>query len=432
MDDGKTEMRIAIIGSGISGMVAAYRLHESHEITVFEANDYIGGHTNTVDVELDGKRYPIDTGFIVFNHQTYPNFLNLINEIGVKTHPSSMSFSVQDANSGLEYNGESLNKLFAQRRNLFRPTFYRMVMDILRFNRTAIGDCEQLSDQVTVNEFIEQFGYSKYFANHYLLPMGAAIWSCPIGTFGEFPIGFIVEFYKNHGLLQVTNQPTWYVIQGGSKNYVSALTRPFQDRIHLSSPVQSVRRRIDGIDVRTQAGSHSFDEVIFACHSDQALSILDDPSELECDVLTGFPYSRNTAILHTDENALPSSRRAWAAWNYRLGRETAQLPTVTYNMNILQSINSEHTFCVTLNNEQTISADRILSRHVYHHPVFTVERKRLQSRHSELIRTNRTSYCGAYWGNGFHEDGVNSGLAVARAYENTPDGKTPAAQGVVN
>lgn len=409
-------MRVAIVGTGISGLVAAHHLHPGNEITLFEANDYVGGHTNTIDVDHHTGQFRVDTGFIVFNHRTYPNFLNLINDLGVATQPSNMSFSIHDEDSGLEYNGESVNKLFAQRKNLLRPKFYRMVSDILRFNRQAVRQVDGLSEDVTVDAFIETYGYSEQFARHYLLPMGAAIWSCPVGTFGQFPIRFIIEFYHNHGLLQVVNRPTWYVIQHGSRSYVERLIEPFRHRIRLQTPVLKVRRREDSVDVQTADGTQSFEEIVFACHSDQALRLLEDPTPEETEVLSGFPYSRNTAVLHTDESILPNSRRAWAAWNYRVGSDTDALPTVTYNMNILQSLKSNATFCVTLNQEGEIDPDKVISRHIYHHPVFTVHRRDLQLRHRDFIRSNQTSYCGAYWGNGFHEDGVVSGMAVANAF----------------
>ncbi len=412
-----TAMKLAIIGSGISGLVAAYRLYAEHDITVFEANDYPGGHTNTIDVELDGERHAIDTGFIVFNDWTYPHFIALLDELGVASQPTTMSFSVRDDRTGLEYNGHSLNTLFAQRRNLLRPRFYRMLADIWRFNREARRLVAAHRDETTVEEFVSRHGFSRPFVEQYLLPMGAAIWSCPIGTFAQFPIRFIVEFYHHHGLLNVLHRPTWRVVKGGSRTYVQAMTRGFRERLRLRTPVQSVRRFADRAIVQPRGGdAEEFDHVIFACHSDQALRILgDDATEAEREVLSAFPYERNVAVLHTDISLLPKTRRAWASWNYRLSDDDRTHASVTYNMNILQGLRSRHTFCVTLNDESRIDPARVLRRFEYHHPVFTTRRAAAQARHAELLFANRTSYCGAYWRNGFHEDGVVSAIRVCDA-----------------
>jgi len=410
-------MRIAIVGSGISGMTAAWLLHERHEITVFEAGDYVGGHTHTIDVQLDGERHAIDSGFIVFNDRTYPNFIRLMERLGVASQPAPMSFSVRCDRTGLEYNGTSLNGLFAQRRNLFRPRFLKMLRDILRFNRESLELLADEREDLTVEEYLTTRRYSRSFADQYLLPMGAAIWSCPVDTFARFPMRFIVEFYLNHGLLSLRNRPQWRVIRGGSRNYVSKLTAPFQNRIRLNAPVRNIRRDAEGVVVSV-AGQpdERFDHVIFACHSDQALQILGaEATRTERELLSAFPYQPNVAVMHTDESVLPRRRIAWAAWNYHIRRQNdGRSATLTYNMNILQSIQSRHTFCVTLNSEEDIAPEKIIGRWVYHHPVYTVERRRVQQRHAEVINRNRTSFCGAWWGNGFHEDGVNSAIAVCR------------------
>ena len=412
-------MRIAVIGTGISGLVAASRLGANHDLTVFEANDYVGGHTNTVSVDWEGERHDIDTGFIVFNDRTYPNFCRLLDDLDVAADATSMSFSVRCDRSGLEYNGTSLNGLFAQRRNLVRPRFYRMIRDILRFNREVPRMLAESDDELTVGKYLKRNRFSRELADHYLLPMGAAIWSCPTTTFEEFPMRFIAEFYRNHGLLSIRNRPTWRVIRGGSHHYVDKLTAGVRDRIRLSTPVEAVRRHEKGVTVKpTRHEAETFDEVIFACHSDQALAILrDDASGTEREVLSAFPYGPNTAVLHTDESVLPRRRLAWASWNYHIPNEATNHATVTYNMNILQHLQSRHTFCVTLNEDNLIDERKVIARFRYSHPVFTTERAAAQRRHSELIRANRTSFCGAYWGNGFHEDGVNSALAVTRAFE---------------
>lgn len=412
-------MKIAIIGSGISGLTAAWLLHERHDITVFEANDYIGGHTHTVDIDLNGERHAIDTGFIVYNDRTYPNFIELLTRLGVDTQPTSMSFSVRCDRTGIEYNGTSLNTMFAQRRNLFRPRFIRMIRDILRFNREAVELLESENEEQTVEEFIREKGYGPAFGEQYLIPMGAAIWSCPPETFGQFPMRFIAEFYHNHGLLSLKNRPQWRVIYGGSKCYVEKLTAGFRERIQLNSPVERVTRGEQSISIRL-AGTEeaqTFDHVIFACHSDQALAILgEEASPTERELLGAFPYQKNTAVLHTDEAVLPRRKKAWASWNYQIGKEgPRQAATVTYNMNILQRLPTQTTFNVTLNSEDLIDPSRIIDRFVYHHPIYSTQRRSVQQRHREVTNQNRTSFCGAYWRNGFHEDGVVSALAVCRA-----------------
>ncbi|MFO0948524.1 MAG: FAD-dependent oxidoreductase [Planctomycetota bacterium] len=409
-------MRIAIIGTGVSGLVAAYRLHQDHDISLFEASDYLGGHANTVTVEAGSETHAVDTGFVVFNEWCYPNFISLLDELGIGSKPTCMSFSVRDEYTGLEYNGHSLNTLFAQRRNLLRPAFHRMLYDILRFNKDAKELLRSKTNE-TVGEFITRLGYGPEFSRHYLLPMGSAIWSCPLGTFAHFPIRFIAEFYENHGLLNLRNRPTWRVVKGGSRTYVEAISRGFRDRVRLSTPVVKIYRFHDCVHVHPEHGlPEQFDHVIFACHSDQALRILGDAATpTERQLLTAFPYEKNSAVLHTDVSLLPRNRRAWASWNYRVGKDEWAPATVTYNMNLLQGIRSPQTYCVTLNDDDRINPERVIRRFVYHHPVFTVARDAAQARHHELLVDNRTSFCGAYWRNGFHEDGVVSALAVVDA-----------------
>lgn len=419
-------MKIAIIGSGISGLTAAWLLHQSHEITVFEANDYIGGHTHTIDVELDGEQLAIDTGFIVYNDWTYPNFIELLKRLDVGSLATEMSFSVRCERSRIEYNGSNLNGLFAQRSNLLKPRFHRMLQDILRFNRESLELLEEDHENLTVDEYVTQRGYSKQFSDLYLIPMGAAIWSCPPETFGKFPIRFIVEFYRNHGLLSIRNRPQWRVISGGSARYVEKLIAPFESRIRLNSPVEAIAREENGVTIRaTDSEDERFDHTIFACHSDQALRILgDSATSTERDVLSEFPYQKNSAVLHWDDSVLPQRRRAWASWNYHIddapsdhqesSDRTGRSATVTYNMNILQRLEAQRTFCVTLNRDEAIDPAKIVGQYEYHHPVYTTGRRAAQQKHSDLINRNRTSFCGAYWGNGFHEDGVNSAIAVCR------------------
>lgn len=424
-------MKIAIVGAGISGLTAAYRLNFDHEITVFEANDYIGGHTNTVDVEVEGERHAIDTGFIVFNLKTYPNFVAMLYELGVGSHETTMGFSVRDDDANLEYSGESLSGLFAQKRNLFRPSFYRLVLDILRFYRESKSLISELDPQLTVSQFFSRYRYSESFVEQFLLPMGSAIWSCPRDAFRDFPMKFMLEFYENHGLLSLTDRPVWRVIDKGSRTYVEAMTSRFRDRIRLKSPVLSVRRNEAAVEVLTTGYSaESFDHVIFACHSDQALRMLGEgATQAEREILGSFPYEKNIAVLHTDASVLPRRRKAWASWNYRISQGKSQAATVTYLMNMLQGIQSRHTFCVTLNDESSIAPSKILKTFEYHHPRFTSSRAAASARHKELLNSNRSSFCGAYWGNGFHEDGVNSAVAVVDALRSSRIGASVSTDG---
>ncbi|GBL39866.1 hypothetical protein EMGBD2_11240 [Nitrospirota bacterium] len=414
-------MKIAIVGTGISGMVAAYLLHRDHEITVFEGADYIGGHTNTIDVEMDGRTYAIDTGFIVFNDWTYPNFTALLNRLGVASQPSDMSFSVTCERSGLEYNGTNLNTLFAQRRNLLRPSFYRMIRDILRFNRESPELLTQLEPGPLLGSYLDTHRYSRAFIDHYIVPMGAAIWSADHASILKFPARYLVQFFKNHGMLSVDHRPTWRVVQGGSRRYAEQMVAPFRDRIHLKSPVESISRCPEFVEVRTRLGGRDdrtlrFDHVIIGAHSNQALAMLDDPSPSENDILGAIRYQENEAVLHTDASLLPRRKLAWAAWNYHLLPTQPDRAVVTYHMNRLERLSSPHEFCVTLNHTQAIDPAKILRRITYHHPVYSQEAVAAQKRHNEISGINRTSYCGAYWGFGFHEDGVKSALAVCKPF----------------
>ena len=411
-------MRIAIIGTGIAGMTAAWLLHRNHELTVFEAAARIGGHINTVDVTTGGKDYAIDTGFIVFNDRTYPNFIRLLRELQVETQQTAMSFSVRCDKTGLEYNGASLNTLFAQRRNLLRPSFYRMLRDILRFNREAPALLTADNHPLSLRDYLEQQRYSREFIDHYLIPMGAAIWSAQPDLMGQIPAHYFVQFFHNHGLLSIDQRPQWQVIQGGSRRYAQRLVAPFRDRIRLACPVAWVRRLPDGVLIKPQDGEpERFDALIIAVHSDQALRLLADLSEQERTILGAIPYQENEVVLHTDTRLLPRRRLAWAAWNYHIPRQPQAPVALTYNMNILQELNAPETFCVSLNHSAAIDPARILYRTVYHHPVYTPDAVAARQRWGEINGVNRTWYCGAYWGYGFHEDGLNSALAVERQWQ---------------
>ncbi|WP_112477854.1 NAD(P)/FAD-dependent oxidoreductase [Vibrio variabilis] len=414
-------MKIAIVGTGISGLTCGYYLHKDHEVTLYEANDYIGGHTATIDIEHEGKHYAVDTGFIVYNDRTYPNFIKMMNEVGVRGNPTQMSFSVKNAANGLEYNGHTIPTLFAQKRNLLNPTFYRFIFEILRFNKLAkaSADDDSLVEQ-TLGEFLQSNDFSDYFTQNYILPMGAAIWSSTLADMRAFPLRFFLRFFLNHGLLDVVDRPQWYVIEGGSRAYIEPLTQGFANCIRLNSPVSRVERDDNGVSVTSNGATERFDRVIFACHSDQALAMIDDVSDEECEILGAMAYQDNEVVLHRDTSVLPKRQAAWASWNYALdGGEDEQqrLPTLTYNMNILQHIDSDTTFCVSLNSAEKIQQDKILRTFNYSHPVFTTESIAAQQRREELWGKRNTWFCGAYWYNGFHEDGVRSALDVVNGIE---------------
>ncbi|OQW70317.1 MAG: FAD-dependent oxidoreductase [Proteobacteria bacterium ST_bin11] len=406
-------MKIAIIGSGISGLTAAYYLHKDHAITVFEERGQVGGHTDTHTIELAGKDWQVDTGFIVFNDWTYPNFIRLIDELGVTWQDSKMSFSVKCERSGLEYKGGDLNGLFAQRRNLLSPTFIKMIADILRFNKQAVQWLASGDDETTLSGYLATQGFSEAFKQHYIIPMGAAIWSASEADMLRFPARYFLRFFQNHGMLQVRNRPVWRVIQGGSSSYLAPLIKGFKENIRLNSPIESVSRDSQGVLLKPQAcETERFDAVIFACHSDQALRLLADANSQEQAILGAIPYQENIAILHTDTSILPASPRAWAAWNYHVLPQARDCVALTYNMNILQSLPAPETFCVTLNYPEAIDPKRIIKQLVYHHPQFSLQGVAAQQRHAEISGVNHTYYCGAYWGFGFHEDGVRSALNV--------------------
>lgn len=417
-------LRVAIIGSGIAGNVAAYRLHEDHDIAVFEANAWPGGHTNTVDVEEDGRLFAVDTGFIVFNDRTYPNFIELLEEIGQKWRRSEMSFSVQSPSRKLEYCGSTLDSLFADRRNLLRPSFHRMIRDILRFNREAVAALRFEGEDQTVGGYLERHRFSREFRDHYLVPMAAAIWSAEPVAIDDMPLRFLIRFFDNHGLLQLKDRPVWKTIEGGSREYVRRLVSGFRRRIRLNTPVRRVRRFDDRVEILTdEHGTESFDAVFLACHSDQALALLDEPTASEREVLSAIGYQDNEAVLHTDETLMPTRRKAWASWNYHLPASEREQVAVTYNMNILQGIDAKRQYLVTLNNSADIDPAQIIRRVQYEHPVFTMSAVAAQARQAEL-NSHRTFFCGAYWRHGFHEDGVVSALdALAHFKERLVDGQ---------
>ncbi|WP_447876052.1 NAD(P)/FAD-dependent oxidoreductase [Serratia fonticola] len=411
-------MKIAIIGSGIAGLTCAWRLAGHHQVTLFEAEPTVGGHTATVDVTTPQGTYAIDTGFIVYNDRTYPRFMGLLSELGISGQKTQMSFSVHNPQSGLEYNGHTLTSLFAQRRNLVNPAFWGLLRDIVRFNRLAkealAGD---VNENATLETFLEQHGFSAFFARHYILPMGAAIWSSSLQEMRRFPLPLFLRFFEHHGLLDVTHRPQWYVVRGGSREYVRAILTQLGDRLtlHLNAPVQQVIRHNGGVEIQLAQSSHTFDQVIFACHSSQALAMLAHPTPAESEVLGDIGWQHNEVVLHSDPRWLPVRERAWASWNYRLSERDQASACVTYNMNILQGLpEGSPLFCVTLNPETPVDERYVWKRFVYEHPMFNPKSWRAQSRRGEINGHQRSWFCGAYWYNGFHEDGVRSALDVVK------------------
>ena len=411
-------MKIAIIGSGISGLTTAYLLHKDHDITVFEANDYIGGHTHTHEISQNNKMWWVDSGFIVYNEKTYPNFIKLLKKLKVKVQKTTMGFSVKAPSQNLEYSGGSLNTFFAQRLNLFKPAFLIMLKDILRFNRLAAKELSKVDETTTILSFLEKHKFSKPFVENYIIPMGAAIWSTAANKTTEMPAAFYIRFFKNHGLLQIFNRPQWYVIKGGSKSYVQKIIEGFQEKILLSKPVIKVERSPSEVKIycEKEADPLFFDKVVFATHSDQALALLKDPSNDEKSVLEALPYQKNTAIVHTDVTLMPKIKKTWSSWNYLLSGDQNRPVTLTYNMNILQSLDAKPDFLVTLNSLNEINPSKIIKKIDYSHPLFTVNGVHAQKKKNQISGQNNTYYCGAYWGNGFHEDGVNSALDVCKAF----------------
>jgi uncharacterized protein len=405
-------MRIAIIGAGVSGLVCAHMLHREHDLVVFEASDRAGGHANTVQVETDTGAYDLDTGFVVFNDRNYPGFEGLLGELGVATQRSQMSFGVSDG-ANFEYNGASLNGLLATRGNLFAPAFHRMIADLIRFNRDARMLLRGEEDP-PLGDWLSQRRYSRMFVERLIVPQASAVWSADPARMWSFPARFMVEFFENHGMLGFRNRPRWQTITGGSCRYVQALVRPWRERLRLSTPVTEVARHPSHVMVSSRGCEpERFDAVVIATHSDQALALLADPGKRERELLGAIPYQQNEVVLHTDRSLLPRRRRAWASWNFHLG-DSAGRCTVTYHMNRLQSLRADREFCVTLNRTGAIDPEQILCKTQYAHPLYTPAGVAAQTRHHEISGSNRTHYCGAYWGWGFHEDGLRSARRVVR------------------
>lgn len=410
-------MRIAVVGAGVSGLVAGHLLSRAHDVTVFEAGAYAGGHTNTVRVDTENRTHWVDTGFIVFNDRNYPGFERLLDRVGIASQPSDMSFAVSDEAGDFEYSSTSPNGLFAKRAHIVTPWFHRMVADLVRFNREARELLRGDSEGPSLGDWLEERRYSRPFVERLIVPQAAAVWSADPRQMWSFPARFLVEFFENHGMLGFRGRPQWRTVQGGSRCYVDALLATWRARLRLQTPVQSVRRHDDHVEVTPRGGeAERFDEVVLASHSDQALEMLADPTDRERELLGAIPYQLNEAVLHTDTRLLPRRRRAWASWNYHLLVEPTGASTVTYHMNRLQSLSADREFCVTLNRTDAIDPERIIRTIPYAHPVFTRAGHAAQARVAEISGRNRTHYAGAYWGWGFHEDGVASAIRVAERF----------------
>jgi predicted NAD/FAD-binding protein len=407
-------LKVAVVGTGVAGLVAARALARKHELTVFEAADWIGGHVHTLDVPAaDGAPVAVDTGFIVFNRRTYPRFCALLAELGLEPQASDMSFSVRCERSGLEYEGSGWNGLLARRSNALRPRFWRMLRDLLRFYREAAATLDGPDDGTTLGEFLRRGRYSAAFVEQHLFPMASAVWSARAADLDAFPLRFLVRFFHNHGFLEVAGRPQWLVVPGGSRRYVERLTAPFRDRIRLATPVARVTRTPAGVLVRTARGTDElFERVILATHGDTSLRLLADASARERELLGAFATQANDVVLHTDARLMPRTRRAWASWNYHLARDPNPLPTVTYWMNRLQSLPGPRDWFVTLNRTDEIDPAQVLARFTYHHPLYSRAACAAQARHAEIDGQHGVHFCGAYWGYGFHEDGVQSAEAV--------------------
>ena len=407
-------MKVAVIGSGISGNTLAYLLNKNHDVTLYEKDKRIGGHSHTHEIVINNKKVNVDTGFIVFNKKTYPLFTSLLDNLGVKYENSNMSFSVFSKENNFEYNGTSLNSLFSQRRNLLSPKFLKMIFEILRFNKESI---KLKSKTILLKQYLKNNNYSTYFCKNYILPMGAAIWSSDIKTILNFPAHFFIDFFKNHGMLSVTNRPQWLTIKGGSQEYVKKLTSGFKDKIRLNSKIKNIVRYKSYVVIEDNKSKEKFDYVFFACHSDEALEILKKPTADEVKILSALPYQKNDIILHTDSSIMPQKKLSWAAWNYNIDSPDDSPITLTYNMNILQNIKTKEPLLVTLNPKLPISKSKVIKKLQYTHPKFSKYSVSAQLKNKIISGKNRTFYSGAYWGKGFHEDGVKSAYEAVKLFE---------------
>ena len=409
-------MKIAIVGSGISGNSLAYTLSKEHDITLFEKNNRLGGHSHTHEIISQGKKINVDTGFIVFNKKTYPLFTKLLDELNVQYEKSDMSFSVFSKDKNFEYNGTSINTLFSQRKNIFNYKFIRMIYEIIKFNKVALT-LLSAKTEISLETFLRQNNFSDYFCKNYILPMGSAIWSSNINSMLKFPAVFFVKFFNNHGMLNINDRPQWLTVTNGSKEYVEKLTASIKKNIRLNCPVKAVKRNKDSVEVKSSDGTEIFDYIFFACHSDEALKLIIDPSAQEKEVLSSIPYSKNEVTLHTDESIMPNNKLTWAAWNYNIDSTNDMPIALTYNMNILQNLKTQQTILVTLNDNGNINPEKVLKKINYDHPLFSLRSVEAQKNYGIISGVNRTGYAGAYWGNGFHEDGISSAYNAIKFFK---------------
>ena len=409
-------MKIAIVGSGISGNSLAYTLSKEHDITLFEKNNRLGGHSHTHEIISQGKKINVDTGFIVFNKKTYPLFTKLLDELNVQYEKSDMSFSVFSKDKNFEYNGTSINTLFSQRKNIFNYKFIKMIYEIIKFNKVALT-LLSAKTEISLETFLRQNNFSDYFCKNYILPMGSAIWSSNINSMLKFPAVFFVKFFNNHGMLNINDRPQWLTVTNGSKEYVEKLTASIKKNIRLNCPVKAVKRNKDSVEITSSDGNEIFDYIFFACHSDEALKLISDPSAQEKEVLSSIPYSKNEVTLHTDESIMPNNKLTWAAWNYNIDSTNDMPIALTYNMNILQNLKTQQTILVTLNDNGNINPEKVLKKINYDHPLFSLKSVEAQKNYGIISGVNRTGYAGAYWGNGFHEDGISSAYNAIKFFK---------------
>ncbi len=410
------KLKIAVIGSGISGLTSAFLLSKKYEVSLYEKNNYVGGHTHTHEIYENDKKINVDSGFIVYNENTYPNFMKLLNILKIESQHTKMGFSVKSDYEDFEYAGNSVNSIFAQKSNILRPNFLKMIYQILRFNKVSKNEFNNIDENVTLNDFLIKFSFSEKFINHYIIPMGAAIWSTSPQKMLNIPAKFFIRFFNNHGLLEVTNRPQWWVIKNGSFQYVKKIIKPFEKNIFLNCKVNSIIRKNNQVKIKFDKGEKIFDHVIIATHSDQALNLLSDPTDNENKILGAIKYQKNIALIHTDQSILPRRKIAWSSWNYLLNESQDDFVTLTYNMNILQTLKSKKVYCVTINNTTSIDDRKIIKKIKYHHPLFDILSVKAQQQKNKICGQNNTYFCGAYWGYGFHEDGVNSALDVCKKF----------------
>lgn len=418
-------MKIAIVGAGISGLTAAYLLDKKYDVTVFESMHWVGGHAHTVSIQEESRDLRLDTGFIVCNKVNYPNFIKLLTELDVKLRASDMSFSVTDAALNFQYNPSTLKTLLAEKINFINPKFYKLLLDIIKFNKHAKQIAQQPSNSTSIGKLVDDLKIGEYCYENYIMPMIASIWSSSVADALNMPAYFICQFFDNHGLLDLNNRIHWYTIDNGSQAYVKKITDKLKKPVLTKTPVQQILRQNNQVILTVNNQQQVFDKVFIATHSDQALQLLTSPTQLETNILNSIEYANNQVTLHTDTSLLPTNPNLWAAWNYRHTTLETAKPTITYNLNILQAFISKETYCISLNQQHNIDKNKIIEQYSYAHPKYTAQVLTAQSQFQQISGTDNIYYCGAYWGQGFHEDGVNSALAAVKQLDKEVLWKTP-------